>query len=106
MDGHAEEALNVGRFSRGTASPPSLFSQVRLLPQLRRVSGPWREMARSPPTSHHLRQLEGQEGDSPTNNQARMKYVDGEQRAEPPGSGAIESTCRQQQCRMKRCGQF
>lgn len=41
-----------------------------------------------------------------TNNQARMKYVEGERRGEPIGSGAIESTCRQQQCRMKRCGQF
>ncbi|MHB9007310.1 MAG: ISKra4 family transposase [Limisphaerales bacterium] len=40
------------------------------------------------------------------NNQARMKYLDGEQRGEPIGSGAIESTCRQHQCRMQRCGQF
>jgi len=41
-----------------------------------------------------------------TSNQSRMKYVDGEKRGEPVGSGAIESTCRQLQCRMKRCGQF
>lgn len=40
------------------------------------------------------------------NNQARMKYVEGELRGEPIGSGAIESTCRQYQSRMKRCGQF
>lgn len=40
------------------------------------------------------------------NNQSRMKYKDGLQRNEPVGSGAIESTCRQLQCRMKRCGQF
>lgn len=39
-------------------------------------------------------------------NQKRMKYVEGERRGEPLGSGAIESTCRQLQCRMKRCGQF
>ena len=40
------------------------------------------------------------------NNQKRMKYVAGKKRGEPVGSGAIESTCRQMQCRMKRCGQF
>ncbi len=39
-------------------------------------------------------------------NQQRMKYKEGRQRKEPVGSGAIESTCRQLQCRMKRCGQF
>ena len=41
-----------------------------------------------------------------SNNQTRLKYVEGERRNEPLGSGAIESTCRQLQCRMKRCGQF
>jgi hypothetical protein len=39
-------------------------------------------------------------------NKKRMKYKEGEKRGEPVGSGAIESTCRQMQCRMKRCGQF
>ena len=41
-----------------------------------------------------------------TTNLQRMKYVQGDQLHEPVGSGAIESTCRQLQCRMKRCGQF
>lgn len=36
----------------------------------------------------------------------RMKYKDGKKRGEPLGSGAIESTCRQYQCRFKRPGQF
>jgi hypothetical protein len=40
------------------------------------------------------------------NNQKRMQYKQGRKRKEPVGSGAIESTCRQLQCRMKRCGQF
>lgn len=39
-------------------------------------------------------------------NRQRMNYQDGSQRHEPVGSGAIESTCRQLQCRLKRCGQF
>lgn len=41
-----------------------------------------------------------------TTNLQRMQYVQGDQRHEPVGSGAIESTCMQLQCRMKRCGQF
>ena len=40
------------------------------------------------------------------NNQKRMNYKQARKRKEPVGSGAIESTCRQLQCRMKRCGQF
>ena len=36
----------------------------------------------------------------------RMKYTEADRRNEPVGSGTIESTCRQYQCRMKRCGQF
>lgn len=40
------------------------------------------------------------------NNQKRMKYRQARKLKEPVGSGAIESTCRQLQCRMKRCGQF
>ncbi len=36
----------------------------------------------------------------------RLKYKEGRKRGEPLGSGAIESTCRQYQCRFKRPGQF
>ncbi len=38
--------------------------------------------------------------------QDRMDYDRGRKRGEPIGSGAIESTCRQYQCRFKRTGQF
>jgi hypothetical protein len=38
--------------------------------------------------------------------QTRMDYDQAEKLGEPRGSGAIESTCRQQQCRFKRPGQF
>jgi hypothetical protein len=41
-----------------------------------------------------------------TNNLSRMNYLEGDQLHEPVGSGAIESTCRQMQRRMKCCGQF
>jgi hypothetical protein len=38
--------------------------------------------------------------------QDRMDYRGGRRRGEPIGSGAIESTCRQAQCRFKRPGQY
>jgi hypothetical protein len=38
--------------------------------------------------------------------QNRMDYRLGARRGEPIGSGAIESTCRQAQCRFKRPGQY
>lgn len=38
--------------------------------------------------------------------QHRMSYAEAEKLHEPSGTGAIESTCRQYQCRFKRPGQF
>lgn len=38
--------------------------------------------------------------------EARMDYRAGQRRGEPIGSGPIEATCRQAQCRFKRTGQF
>jgi hypothetical protein len=40
------------------------------------------------------------------NNQSRMDYAQAKKRNEPLGSGAVESTCKQYQCRFKRPGQF
>lgn len=40
------------------------------------------------------------------NNQHRLDYRAAQKAGEPLGSGAIESTCRQYQCRFKRPGQF
>ena len=37
---------------------------------------------------------------------ARMDYRAGQRRGEPIGSGPVEATCRQSQCRFKRTGQF
>src|SRR4030095_13289209 len=36
----------------------------------------------------------------------RMHYQKFARRGWPIGSGAVESSCRQKQCRFKRCGQF
>jgi len=35
-----------------------------------------------------------------------MDYRDAQRRNEPLGSGAVEATCAQHQCRFKRTGQF
>ncbi len=35
-----------------------------------------------------------------------MDYAAGQKLGEPIGSGAVEATCRQYQCRFKRTGQF
>ncbi len=40
------------------------------------------------------------------NHKDRMDYKQARQRNQPMGSGAIESTCAQYQCRFKRTGQF
>jgi len=40
------------------------------------------------------------------NNKERMDYKNGKALNQPLGSGAIESTCSQYQCRFKRTGQF
>ena len=38
--------------------------------------------------------------------QGRRDYRDAQRRKEPLGSGAVEATCVQYQCRLKRPGQF
>ena len=40
------------------------------------------------------------------NHSHRMNYQEIANRGWPIGSGAVESACRQKQCRFKRCGQF
>ena len=40
------------------------------------------------------------------NHSKRMNYQEISNRGWPIGSGAVESACRQKQCRFKRCGQF
>jgi hypothetical protein len=40
------------------------------------------------------------------NHRARLDYAEAQHRGEPPGSGAMESTCRRYPCRFQRPGQF
>jgi hypothetical protein len=56
------------------------------------------DQARAPIVQREINYLES--------HRHRMDYAEGKQRGEPIGSGAMESTCRQYQCRFKRPGQF
>jgi hypothetical protein len=58
-------------------------------------------LPKQPPTEHLQRTIGYLE-----NNLERLHYSGARERNEPLGSGAIESTCRQYQCRFKRPGQF
>jgi uncharacterized protein with PIN domain len=59
-----------------------------------------------PQLAHAAAKAAGQAIEYYQRHRQRIKYKEGRHRKEPLGSGAIESTCRQLQCRMKRCGQF
>ena len=55
---------------------------------------------------HKKRQVVQAEVSYLENHRERMDYAAARRAGEPQGSGAMESTCRQYQCRFKRPGQF
>lgn len=55
---------------------------------------------------HKKRQAVEAEVNYLESHQERMDYAAARRAGEPQGSGAMESTCRQYQCRFKRPGQF
>lgn len=59
---------------------------------------PTLDAAKKPVAERELKYLQS--------HQNRLDYRQARRRGEPIGSGAIESTCRQYQCRFKRPGQF
>ena len=61
----------------------------------------------------HIKKRRGEAGEAVEREQnyfathaTRMNYQQIAKRGWPIGSGAVESACRQKQCRFKRCGQF
>ncbi|MCP5516658.1 MAG: hypothetical protein H7A45_05270 [Verrucomicrobiales bacterium] len=124
---HGEEHLwAVARELYGQGTPEARAWVVPLLEQLRRDESP--ALIRSlkelqPRLTESLQEKVQQQIDYFDNNAHRLQYRDilrarkavkeGNATAaqirkanEPLGSGAIESTCRQYQCRFKRTGQF
>jgi|ERR1017187_5376956 hypothetical protein len=80
-----------------------------------RPTGPGRNVIIPGPTlsrtlAKRLRQKKRQAVEAELNylesHQERMDYDATRRAGEPQGSGAMESTCRQYQCRFKRPGQF
>lgn len=70
---------------------PALLNDLRTLAQRRR---------------HRQRQAAAAELAYLENHRHRLDYPAARRAGEPQGSGAMESTCRQYQCRFKRPGQF
>jgi len=104
---HASEHLwNVGRALRGEAQASAWVEPLRH--QLRH--GQEKKVLR---VIAGLRAPKGQRGKTVrreqnyfASHQARMNYQAVAERGWPIGSGAVESACRQCQCRFKRPGQF
>ena len=64
------------------------------------------ELQQSPPAGISAGEVVTREVNYFHEHQARMDYRAGQRRGEPIGSGPVEATCRQSQCRFKRTGQF
>jgi len=64
------------------------------------------DLLRSLPTATAVREVVQREVHYFEEHQGRMDYRAARRRGEPIGSGPVEATCRQSQCRFKRTGQF
>ena len=64
------------------------------------------ELLKSLPASTSVHEVVAREVNYFHEHQGRMDYRAGRRRGEPIGSGPVEATCRQSQCRFKRTGQF
>ena len=107
---HAKQHLwTVAHELHGSGSAQARAWVEPLLKQLENGQAPrvidrLEEMLRELPESQA--KVVGREVEYFKNNRHRMDYRAAKKRGEPLGSGAIESTCRQYQCRFKRPGQF
>lgn len=107
---HAAQHLwTVAEALHGAHSPQAQAWMGPLLKQLKSGQAPkviraleellpGLDRAHSPVVEREIKYLQS--------HQNRLDYKEAHRRGEPIGSGAIESTCRQYQCRFKRPGQF
>lgn len=93
-----EDAVKLKRWLRPLAQQLKNQSAVKVVHQLEEI------LARLPAGASA--EAVQKEVDYFHEHQDRMDYRAGRRRGEPIGSGAIESTCRQGQCRFKRPGQY
>ncbi len=106
---HASQHLwNVGRaLSRGDEAAAATWVEPRLH-RLRhgKERAVLRELANLPLPRGLTREVVQREQNYFATHAHRMNYQRLAQRGWPIGSGAVESACRQRQCRFKRSGQF
>lgn len=109
---HAAEHLwELGSKLYGKESPERSELVRPLLHRLRhgeaaQVLDDLQALAKSESLSDALRSHAQDTADYFARQADRLTYAEGDARGEPLGSGAIESMCRQEQCRFKRPGQF
>ena len=107
---HAQQHLwSVAHALHGESTPAARAWVTPLLRQLQRGHAP-RVITQLRTVLRHLRgtprHTVQREIGYFTTHQHRMDYAHARRRGEPRGSGAMESTCSQYQCRFKRPGQF
>lgn len=106
---HASQHLwEVGRAVCGQASPELAPWVEKRRHQLRhgQEARVLREIARLPRRRGEAGKILAREQGYFAEHAGRMGYAAAARRGWPLGSGAVESACRQKQCRFKRAGQF
>src|SRR5690242_5734548 len=104
----SQHCWNLWRTVRGEADPRLASWMDRRLHWLRhgQQNKVLREVAALSPAAGEAGQITQREQGYFAAQSQRMNYQEIARRGWPIGSGAVESACRQQQCRFKRSGQF
>jgi len=106
---HGSEHLwNLGRALQGEKEPALAAWVAPLRHRLRhgQEQRALRQIARLPKRRGEAGRAIRREQNYFAHQAGRMNYQAMARRGWPIGSGAVESACRQKQCRFKRCGQF
>ena len=106
---HGSEHLwNLGHALHGEAEPTLTQWVAPLRHQLRhgKEQQALRQIAQLKPRRGAAGKIIRREQNYFATHAGRMNYQTLAKRGWPIGSGAVESACRQKQCRFKRCGQF
>jgi hypothetical protein len=109
---HASQHLwEVAAALHGKDTPEASLWIEPLLRQLKKGQGDkvirtLDELAESLKRKKETRKIVQREAEYFRTNRDRLDYARGQKLGEPIGSGAVEATCRQYQCRFKRPGQF
>ena len=106
---HGSEHLwNLGHALQGEEEPALTQWVAHLRHQLRhgKEQQTLQQIAQLKPRRGEIGKVIRREQNYFATHASRMNYQTVAKRGWPIGSGAVESACRQKQCRFKRCGQF